>query len=322
MRIILFLNNWGGWHVARWLRERNEDIVGLVIQPESDERFARQIQDAMNMPADSIWRATELRKPETVAIFSDLKPDIGISGWFGYILKPELLRVFKQGCINLHTAYLPWNRGWYTNVWPILDGSPAGITIHFIDPGVDTGDLIAQRVIPVDPTDTGGSLHRKITCGMVDFFKETWPLIKEGKYTRTAQEHSKATVHRRGVLAALDCIDLDKEYTARELLNLLRARTYPPYPAAYFVENAQRVYVRVQFFTDNLEERIGQQSDCIDLNKHYEAKKLLEMLRRGNDGPQQTAYFIHEGQRIGVSSKQLGEQDIKPDENPSWMTME
>ena len=230
--------------------------------------------------------------------------------------------MFRQGCINLHTAYLPWNRGWHTNVWPILDGSPAGLTIHFIDPGVDTGDLIAQRVIPVGPTDTGGSLHQKITCGMVDFFKETWPLIKEGKNTRKPQDLSRATLHLRADLAALDCIQLDKEYPAGELLNLLRARTYPPYPAAYFVENAQRVYVRVQFFTDNLEESIGQQSECIDLKKHYKAKKLLDMLHGGNERPRQTAYFIHEGQRIGVSSQQLGEQDIHPDENPSWMMME
>jgi len=322
MRIILFLNNWGGWKVAQWLRERNEDIVGLVVQPESDERFAQQIMDALSMPVDLVWRAPDLRNPKTLARFKELNPDIGISGWFGYLLKPELLQVFKVGCINLHTAYLPWNRGWYTNVWPILDGSPAGMTIHFIDPGVDTGDLIAQRLVPVGPTDTGGSLHRKITSGMVDFFKETWPLIRKGEYSRTPQDHARATHHRRADLAALDLIHLDEDYPAGELLNLLRARTYPPYPAAYFVENEQRVYVRVGFITDNLEEHIGQKSDHIDLKKTYQAKRLLDMLHRGNEGPQQTAYFTHEGQRIGVRSLHLGEHDIKPAENPSWMTTE
>lgn len=322
MRIILFLNNWGGWKVAQWLRERNEDIVALVVQPESDERFARQILDALDMPADRVWRAPELRNPETVARFKELEPDIGISGWFGYILKPDLLQVFKVGCINLHTAYLPWNRGWYTNVWPILDGSPAGMTIHFIDPGVDTGDLIAQRLVPVEPTDTGGSLHRKITSGMVEFFKETWPLIRAGKYTRTPQDHSKATVYRRGVLATLDHIDPDKEYPAGELLNLLRARTYPPYPAAYFVENDQRVYVRVEFVTGHPEGSIGQNSECIDLKALCKAKKLLDLLHRGNEGLHQTAYFMHEGRRIGVRSQHLREEDIKPDQNPSWMTAE
>lgn len=320
MRIILFLNNWGGWQVAKWLRRRDEDIVGLVVQPESDERFARQIQDALNMPMDRIWKAPELRNPETVARFKDLKPDMGISGWFGYILKPELLQVFRQGCINLHTAYLPWNGGWHTNVWPILDGSPAGLTIHYIDAGVDTGDLIAQRMIPVGPTDTGGSLHQKITMGMVDFFKETWPLIREGKNTRKPQDHSRGTFHRRADLAALDCIQPDREYPAGELLNLLRARTYPPYPAAYFLENGRRVYVRVQFFTDHLEEKIRKQSTCIDLKEKYPAKKLLEILQEENKGLRQTAYFMHEGQRIGVSSQQFEEQDIHPDQNPSWMT--
>ena len=322
MRIILFLNNWGGWKVAQWLRSRNEDIVGLVVQPDSDERFARQILDALNMPVDLVLRAPELRQPETVARFRELKPDIGISGWFGYILKPELLQVFKVGCINLHTAYLPWNRGWYTNVWPILDGSPAGMTIHFIDPGVDTGDLIAQRRIPVEITDTGGSLHYKITSGMVEFFKETWPLILEGKYTRTSQDHSKATIYRRGVLAALDCIDPDRECPAGELLNLLRARTYPPYPAAYFIKDGQRIYVRVEFVTDKIEEHMWPKSERIDLNRSYKAGILLEMLHRGSEDPGQIAHFVHDGQRIGVQTRHLSEADIKPADNPSWMLTE
>jgi methionyl-tRNA formyltransferase len=322
MRLVLFLNNWGGWQIARWLRERNETVVGLVLHPENEERFARQIQDALDLPPERIWRAPELRTPETLTSIRALNPDIGISGWFGYVLKPELLRIFSQECINLHAAYLPLNGGWHTNVWPILDGSPAGVTIHVIDEGIDTGDIIVQRAVAVDPTETGGSLHQKLTYEMVDIFKSAWPIIRAGKHTRTPQDRSRATKHRKAELAGLDCIQLNKQYPGRELLNLLRARTYPPYPSAYFIANAQRVYVRVRFFESKFSEQTELRPTLIDLDRLYTAGEFLEILRGPGDPAQPSAYFVHEGRRIFLSSQQLDQQQIDPGGNPMWITTE
>ena len=184
MRIVLFLNNWGAWQVAEWFRQRGENIAGLFLQPPDDRRFADEILAALDLPAEKIWTSNQLRDPDTIAKLRELRADIGISAFFGFILKPEVIKLFPQGCINIHPALLPYNRGWHTNVWPIIKGSPAGVTIHYIDPGVDTGDIIAQRRISVEPTETGGSLHEKTIRGEVDLFKETWPLIREGKNSR------------------------------------------------------------------------------------------------------------------------------------------
>lgn len=316
MRIVLFINNWGGWQIAKWLRKQSEEIVGLVVQPPSDERFARQILDALDMRPDLVWRANQLRTPETVEAIKELQPDLGISGWFGYILKPDLLQVFSRGCINLHSAYLPWNRGWFTNVFPIIDGSPAGVTIHFIDPGVDTGDLIAQRKVAVSPTDTGGSLHQKLTCGMVDLFKETWPLIKSGRIVRTPQDHSKATDHRRETLAQMDCIHLDRDYRAGDFLNLLRARTYPPYPSAYFLEDSRRVYLRVRF---NGHAPIPHSSQFFDFNSRHTGKDLLQMLGAWDGQPERSkAHFTVDGKEVGILLQRVSDEDIDTAANPSW----
>ena len=91
---------------------------------------------------------------------------------------------------------------------------PAGVTVHYIDPGVDTGDIIAQRRIPVEPTDTGGSLHEKITSDQVELFKEIWPLILRGNNSRTPQDLSKATLHRKAEVEEISRIDLDRTYRA------------------------------------------------------------------------------------------------------------
>jgi methionyl-tRNA formyltransferase len=322
MRIVLFLNNWGGWQLARWLRRRNDEIVGLVVQPESDQRFAAEIVEAVGLPAERVWRAPELRTAETVAAFERLKPDLGVSGWFGYLLKPDLLATFSKGCVNLHAAYLPWNRGWHTNVWPILDGSPAGVTLLYIDEGVDTGDLITQRAIPVGPTDTGGSLHERLTLAIIDLFKETWPEIVAGRAPRTTQDHGRATLHKRAELAALDCVALEREYVGSELLNLLRARTYAPYPAAYFMEQGRRVYLRVHLWEQerggSASAQHGHAAPPIDLARRYEARAFLNRLL-GTAGGGSPAYFVQDGLRVSVRLELVNDSEIDTSGNPPWL---
>ena len=251
MRTLLMANNWGGLQIAMYLRERNDDIVGLVIHPEDNQKFAAEILTTIKLPPEKIWTAPELRKPDIVKQIRDLGPEIIITAFWAYLLKPDIIEIPKHGCVNFHPAYLPKNRGWHANVWPILDGSPAGVTLHYIDAGADTGDIIAQRCISVEPEDTGGSLHIKLTRELVALFKETWPNILSRTNYRQLQNSALATSHRRVDMDALDCIDLDKSYAARELINLLRARTYPPYPSAYFVQDSRKIYVRVQLLNEN-----------------------------------------------------------------------
>ncbi|QJP14834.1 hypothetical protein G3545_14970 [Starkeya sp. ORNL1] len=319
MRIVLFMNNWGGWQVAKWLRKQQNEIVGLVVQPESNQRFAAEICEAVNLPADQIWRASELGGRHFLDAIRSAKPQIGVSAWFGYVLKPELLELFSHGCVNLHAAYLPWNRGWHTNVWPILDGSPAGVTVHYIDQGVDTGDLIAQACVPVTATDTGGSLHRKLTLALISLFESIWPAIIGGTNRRTPQNHALATSHRRRDLAELDEIDRARTYQARDLLNLLRARTYPPYPAAYDIESGERRYLRVALSEDRAATS-GAGGVEIDLNGNYAAGHLIDLLLDRDGHDPWPAWFANAVSCIRVRAEVVGEQAIDTSADPPWIS--
>jgi methionyl-tRNA formyltransferase len=82
---------------------------------------------------------------------------------------------------------------------------------------------------------------------LVELFKATWPSIKAGTAPIVKQDDGKATFHRAKDFSLLDEIKLDRKYTARDLINLLRARTFPPYPSAYFVDaQGKKIYVRIQ----------------------------------------------------------------------------
>jgi methionyl-tRNA formyltransferase len=246
MRVLLLANNWVGWQVCRWLREQNEKIVALAVHPAARAKYREEIIDNAGVGAEAIFDANTLRDPQVIGVVEKLAPDIAVSIFFGYILRPDILRIPPQGCINLHPALLPYNRGAHPNVWSIIDGTPAGATLHYLDRGVDTGDIIAQQPVEVEPIDTGETLYGRLEAACVKLFMETWPLIRAGNAPRLPQDPSGGTSHRVKDLERIDEIDLDGTYKAKQLIDLLRARTFAPYPGAYFRSRGRKVHLRLE----------------------------------------------------------------------------
>lgn len=245
MRILFLGNNWVGWQVVKWLTEQNENIVGVVIHPPQKRRYGDEIVKACTNTAN-IFDGSRLEKPEVLEAIRALQPDIGLSVFFGYILRSEFLDIFPAGVINLHPAFLPYNRGAYPNIWSIVNDTPAGATLHYVDPGIDTGDIIAARQVPIEPVDTGETLYTKLETTCIDLFKETWPIIRSGQPPRIVQDQNEGTYHRTSDVKEIDRIELERVYTARELIDIIRARTFSPYPGAYFVHQGRKVYLRLQ----------------------------------------------------------------------------
>lgn len=251
MRILILGNNWVAWQVIRWLRDHHEQIVGLVIHPPQKRKFGDEIISSAQVNPAHIFDGSCLRKFEVLQAIKALKPDIGLSVFFGYILQPEFLHLFPKGVINLHPAYLPYNRGAYPNVWSIVEGTPIGVTLHYIDEGIDTGDIIAQRQLSIEPFDTGETLYRKLELASVELFKDTWPLIRRDEAPRIPQPKDQGSYHRIKDVDRIDQIDLDRTYTARELIDIIRSRTFPPHLGAYFIHEGRKIYLRLQLLPED-----------------------------------------------------------------------
>jgi methionyl-tRNA formyltransferase len=101
---------------------------------------------------------------------------------YRHVIRRKVIRYLPQKIINLHISLLPWNKGADPNLWSFLENTPKGISIHYIDEGIDTGDIIFQKEIFFDEkNDTLASSYKKLNCEIIDLFKIKWPLIKKGK---------------------------------------------------------------------------------------------------------------------------------------------
>jgi methionyl-tRNA formyltransferase len=123
--------------------------------------------------------------------------DFLVSYNYRYILHKSVLNAVNGNAINLHISYLPYNRGAHPNLWSFLDETPKGVTIHYIDEGVDTGDIIVQKDVNVAiKGETLKSTYEKLHKEIQILFKENWDAIKMGMFVRKPQA-AKGTIHRK-----------------------------------------------------------------------------------------------------------------------------
>lgn len=114
--------------------------------------------------------------------------DYVISYGYTHILKSDVLQSCKNGIINLHISYLPFNRGYYPNLWSFAEDTKKGVTIHFIDEGIDTGDIIFQKEVVFEPAeDTLKKTYDRLKREIESLFINKWNSILQGEYTRTKQ---------------------------------------------------------------------------------------------------------------------------------------
>ena len=131
--------------------------------------------------------------------------DFLISYGYRHILKRDILDLFPDKAINLHISMLPWNKGADPNYWSFVDDTPKGVTIHYMDEGLDTGDIIAQRVVEMSRDETLSTSYEKLHAAMLMLLHEQLPSILDGTCSRTKQI-GKGSYHKS---ADKDGMDID-----------------------------------------------------------------------------------------------------------------
>ena len=109
------------------------------------------------------------------AMLDRLKPSLVISYNYRHIVGKDIIEMLQGRIINLHTSLLPWNRGSSPNLWSIIDDTPKGVTIHVLDEGLDTGDVLLQKAVSFDENrETLRSSYERLNHEIVKLLQDNW----------------------------------------------------------------------------------------------------------------------------------------------------
>ena len=151
--------------------------------------------------AQTLLEAETSRRGLDLEVFDQPLKDLGsfervISFGYRHILKEAVLATAKAPVVNLHISLLPYNRGAHPNFWSWMEGSPSGVTVHEIDAGIDTGPIVAQKRVSIEPE--GRSFRDTYTIlmeEMASLFAECCSAILDGRYNASPQK-GEGTFHR------------------------------------------------------------------------------------------------------------------------------
>jgi methionyl-tRNA formyltransferase len=235
MRLIIVGQGPFGEKVLDALIKRGEDVVGVFTLQDKRGEAMKELAERSKVP---IFRPAQMKDPGALSIFRELKPDLVILAFVTDIIPEWLLTVPTIGTICYHPSLLPRHRGASGINWAIIRGDTrTGLTIFWVDKGIDTGPILFQKEVEVGPNDTTGSLYFNSLFPMgIDAIVEAVELIKKGKAPRIPQDESKATYEP-------PCDDkvasLDFEKSINDIYNLIRG--CDPQPGAYIIFRGQKV---------------------------------------------------------------------------------
>lgn len=234
--------------VLKFIMEQGAKPIALMIPSRNRASHVQELIDLCSyLDSSQVLFGDEFRTEYGVSLLKQLNPDYIICVHFPYIVPKEVLEIPKLGVLNLHPAYLPYNRGWHTPSWAIWEGTPYGATLHFMDEGVDTGDIVHQKQIEILPSDTADTLYKRAMKLEIEVFKEAWTSIVRGTYKRQPQQIESGSTHKKTDIKSIQSIDLDKEVKSEEIIRLLRALTTNDISeGAYFKANGRLYRMQIQ----------------------------------------------------------------------------
>ena len=218
----------------------NTNVLGVVTQPDkivgkNKEKSFTPIKELALKNNILVLQPEKIRKEYSDVL--KLEPDIIITCAYGQIIPEQILNYPKYGCINVHASLLPKLRGGSPLHHAIIDGyDKTGVTIMYMDKGMDTGDIIEQREIPISDDDTVGTIHDKLSLLGSKLLYDTLPSIIDGTCKRIKQDEGEVTICHN-ITHEEELIDFNK--TVREIFNQVRGMN--PYPVSYLTLN-NKVY--------------------------------------------------------------------------------
>jgi methionyl-tRNA formyltransferase len=245
------------------------EVAGVVTQPDRPagrdlKLRASAIKEAALARAVRVLQPVRIRDAEAVEELAALAPDVLVVMAHGQILPRAVLDLPRLACLNLHASLLPRHRGAAPIQAAIAAGdSDTGITVMYMDEGLDTGDILLQRTIPIGRRETGGSLHDRLAEIAPEALVEALSLIESGSAPRMPQNPAGATYAPR-----LTREDGRIDWSAPGRVIKRHVRAMDPWPGAFTdLPMADGGTKRVKVFSAAVGKRGGEPGEVLDAGR-------------------------------------------------------
>lgn len=220
------------------------EVLAVVTQPDKPRGRGKKVtfspvkEEAMANNID-VLQPEKVRNEDFINTLREYDADVFVVIAYGKILPESILDIPKYGCINVHGSLLPKYRGAAPIQWAIIDGETVtGVTIMYMDKGMDTGDIVLKRELSINPEDNAGTIHDKMSILGADVLLEALAQIEGGTSSRTKQNDDLAT-YAKMLTKDMGCIDFNK--STADILNLIRGLN--PWPTAYTFYNEDMIKI-------------------------------------------------------------------------------
>src|SRR5215831_4764313 len=206
MRIVFIGTGEIGVPTLNALLNSGYEVVGVVTQPNKPVGREQQIEappikkTLMSGALDGralafpVLQPAKIKEPQAIEEMHALKPDVIVVVAYGQILPRAVLEIPRLACLNLHASLLPRWRGAAPIQAAIAAGDrETGITVMYMDEGLDTGDILLQHTIDILPADTGGSLHERLAQVAPEALLESLRMLEQNIAPRIGQDNAQAT---------------------------------------------------------------------------------------------------------------------------------
>lgn len=235
MRMIIVGQGPFGEKVLEILIRKGEEVVGVFCPPDKRGEPMRSLAEKSGIFFSC---PNHMKDPEVSDVFKKLEPDLVIEAFVTDIIPQGLLNIPSIGTICYHPSLLPRHRGASAINWAIAQGdSRTGLTIFWVDRGIDTGPILLQKEVEIGPNDTTGSIYFNTLFPLgVDAIVEAVELIKRGEAPKIPQDDSKAT-YEPPFDGRFSRIDFEK--SVRDVYNLIRGSD--PQPGAFTTFKGEKI---------------------------------------------------------------------------------